>query len=565
MSHIAVSGLAYAHPGGEELFSGVSFRVAPGRHAGLVGVNGVGKSTLLRILAGELSASEGEAAHGGRLLLMRQDVGLDITGQTVRGLLTALAPTALRQAGERVAESERRLAEGDHAAGMALGEAIGDWSALGGYELEAQWDSSCRRIVRAGFAELADRPAASLSGGERKQLVLDVLLGSDADVLLLDEPDNFLDVPAKLALERRIRESRKTVLMISHDRAVLAGAVDSIVTLEGRGAWVHGESYASYPEARRARQERMGDAVKRWHEEEKRLREQVRIWKERAKYSDVLAPRANAMETRWKRFVDEGPPPAPVVDQAIAVRIRGGDSARIVLRLRRFGIPAPSGLPGAPDGGGWLVRPFSDEIHFGERVGVIGPNGGGKTALMGALARAREDGIELRLGPRVSTGFFTQTATRADWRGRPVLEIALEHVSGVQAAMGALARYGLAEASRRPYDVLSGGEKARLEVLVLELQGHNLLLLDEPTDNLDIDSSEALEAALEGFTGTVVAVSHDRAFLRALDRFLMVLHDGTVLALPEYGPALEALLEPDRAAEVRLAKTLSGGTLAGRR
>jgi ATPase subunit of ABC transporter with duplicated ATPase domains len=560
MSHVAVSGLAYAHPGGEELLSEVSFRVAPGRHTGLVGTNGVGKSTLLRILAGELEAVEGEAAHGGRLLFMRQDVGHDTrTGPTptLRGLLTGLAPQALRHAGERVAESERRLAEGDHDAGMALGEAIGDWSALGGYELEAQWDSSCRRIVRAGFAELADRPAATLSGGERKQLVLDLLLRSDAEVLLLDEPDNFLDVPAKLALERRIRESRKTVLMISHDRAVLTGAVDSIITLEGSGAWVHGESYASYPAARRARQERLGDMLKRWHEEEKRLREQVRIWKERAKYSDVLAPRANAMETRWKRFVDLGPPPAPVVDQAITVRIRGGDSARIVLRLRGLGIPAPETPSGTQGAGDWLVRPFSEEVHFGERVGMIGPNGGGKTALMHALAAAREEGRELRLGPRVSTGFFTQLQSRPDWQGRPVLEIVLDHVGGVQPAMGALARYGLAEAARRPYDVLSGGEKARLEVLVLELEGHNLLLLDEPTDNLDIDSSEALESALEGFEGTVVAVSHDRAFLQALDRFLMVLHDGSVLALPEYGQALEALLAPERAPEVRLAKVLT--------
>jgi ATPase subunit of ABC transporter with duplicated ATPase domains len=122
--------------------------------------------------------------------------------------------------------------------------------------------------------------------------------------------------------------------------------------------------------------------------------------------------------------------------------------------------------------------------------------------------------------------------------------------------MGALARYGLAEAARRAYDVLSGGEKARVEILVLELEGHNLLLLDEPTDNLDIDSSEALEQALEGFEGTVVAVSHDRAFLRHMDRYLMVLHDGSVLSLPSYETALEALIEPERAAELRLAKAL---------
>ena len=160
---------------------------------------------------------------------------------------------------------------------------------------------------------------------------------------------------------------------------------------------------------------------------------------------------------------------------------------------------------------------------------------------------------------RVSAGFFTQLQTRRDLAGRVVIDVVLDRVrsgGGVQAAMGALARYGLAEAARRSYDVLSGGEKARLEVLVLELEGHNLLLLDEPTDNLDIESSDALERALSTFEGTVVAVSHDRAFLRTMDRFLMVLHDGTVLSLPSYESALEALIDPLHAAEVRLAKPL---------
>jgi ATPase subunit of ABC transporter with duplicated ATPase domains len=230
----------------------------------------------------------------------------------------------------------------------------------------------------------------------------------------------------------------------------------------------------------------------------------------------------------------------------IVVRLRGGDSARRVLDLRCVGLAE-------------LVSPFSDEIHFGERIGVLGPNGSGKSELMRVLAGEREpDSGELVVGPRVSTGFFTQLQTRADLAGRVVIEVVLDRVrsGGVQAAMGALARYGLADAARRSYDVLSGGEKARLEVLVLELEGHNLLLLDEPTDNLDIESSDALERALSTFEGTVVAVSHDRAFLRTMDRFLMVLHDGTVLSLPEYGSALEALIDPAHAAEVRLAKPL---------
>ena len=544
MAHVGVSNLAYAHPGGDLLFSEVSFRVSPGQHVGLVGTNGVGKSTLLRILAGELSPDEGEYAVGGRVGYMAQDVGVADEERTVRELLLSLAPRAVRQAGESMLALEARLESGDPTAGMTLGEAIADWSALGGYELEGQWDAACRRIVGASFAEVADRPARTLSGGERKQLVLDVLFASDADVLLLDEPDNFLDVPAKLALERRIRTSKKTVVMISHDREVLAGAVTTIVTLEGNGAWVHGGSYATYAQAREDRQRRLGDAVKRWNEEERRLYRLMKTFKERARYAPDWAKRADAMESRWRRFKADGPPPAPVVDRSIAVRIRGSDSARIVLDLRSLAITD-------------LIAPFTEEIHFGERVGVIGPNGSGKSALISVLAGTRvADHGELRTGPRVSAGLFTQLQSRADFSGRVVLDIVLTHRGELQAAMGALARYGLADAARRRYDVLSGGEKARLEVLILELEGHNLLLLDEPTDNLDTDSSEALERALDGFEGTVVAVSHDRAFLRRMDRFLMVLHDGTVLSFPSYDSALEALLNPENAHEVRLAKLL---------
>ena len=547
MGHVVVSRLAYAHPGGELLFSDVSFRVSEGRHVGLVGANGVGKSTLFRVLAGALSADEGDVSIGGIIGYMAQDIGVADEDRTVRELLLSLAPLALRSAGERMLRHEARLAAGDADAGIKLGSAIADWSALGGYELEGQWDAACRRIVRAAFDELAERPAATLSGGERKQLVLDVLFRSDADLLLLDEPDNFLDVPAKLALERQIRGSKKTVLMISHDREVLSGAVDSILTLEGNGAWMHGGAYPTYSRAREERQRRLGDAVKRWRDEERRLFTLMKTFKERAKYSSDWAKKADAAETRWRRFRDTGPPPAPVNDVPIVVRMRGGDSARRVLDLRSLGLAD-------------LVSPFSDEIHFGERVGVLGPNGSGKSELMRVLAGEREaDQGELVVGPRVSIGFFTQLQTRRDLAGRVVIDVVLDRVrsgGGVQAAMGALARYGLAEAARRSYDVLSGGEKARLEVLVLELEGHNLLLLDEPTDNLDIESSDALERALSTFEGTVVAVSHDRAFLRTMDRFLMVLHDGMVLSLPSYESALEALIDPAHAADVRLAKPL---------
>jgi ATPase subunit of ABC transporter with duplicated ATPase domains len=546
MGHVVVSRLAYAHPGGDLLFSDVSFRVSAGAHVGVVGSNGVGKTTLFGVLTGSLRSDEGDVSVGGIVGHMSQDVGAAGDPRSVRELLLSLAPLAVRLAGERVLDCEARLAAGDTTAGMKLGSAIADWSALGGYELEGQWDAACRRIVGAALQELADRPAVTLSGGERKRLVLDALFASDADVLLLDEPDNFLDVPAKLALERQIRASKKTVMMISHDRAVLSGAVGSILTLEGNGAWVHGGPYPGYSRAREERQRRLGDAVKRWRDEERRLFRLMKTFKERARYSSDWAKKADAAETRWRRFSQGGPPPSPVVDASIVVRMRGGDSARRVLDLRSLGI-------------GELVSPFSDEIHFGERVGLIGPNGSGKSELMRVLAGERDpDRGKLVVGPRVSAGLFTQLQSRGDLAGRVVIDVVLDRVrgGGVQGAMGALARYGLADAAQRSYDILSGGEKARLEVLVLELEGHNLLLLDEPTDNLDIESSEALERALGTFDGTVVAVSHDRTFLHTMDRFLMVLQDGAVLSLPSYDSALQALVEPDRAAEVRLAKVL---------
>jgi ATPase subunit of ABC transporter with duplicated ATPase domains len=542
--HITVSNLAVAHPGGDLLFENVSFRVSPGKHVGLIGANGVGKTTLLRVLARDIAPEEGEISVGGRGAYMPQDVGAETDQtQTVRELLVVQAPHALKQAGMRMVEAERRLAQGDDHAGMDLGSAIGEWSELGGYELEAQWDTAARRIVRAPFADIADRPAVTLSGGERKRLVLDVLFVSDADLLLLDEPDNFLDVPAKRKLEQQIATSKKTVLLISHDRELLSTAVNTIVTLEGNGAWVHGDSYATYSQARDDRQRRLGDAVKRWRDEERRLFELMRTFKERAKYSSVWTPKANAMETRWRRWVDAGPPPAPVVDHHIRVRLRGGDSARRVVDFRGVGI----------DG---LVRPFSDEIHFGERVGLIGPNGSGKTQLMRVLAGDRQpDSGEVVLGPRVSPGLFTQLNARGDFAHQNVGKILEPRVTNFEKAMNALARYGIADAARRSYDTLSGGQKARLEILVLELEGHNLLLLDEPTDNLDIDSSEALEAALDGFEGTVIAVSHDRAFLKQMDRFLMLLHDGTVLALLDSPTALDALSHPEAAGVRHSAKS----------
>jgi ATPase subunit of ABC transporter with duplicated ATPase domains len=190
-----------------------------------------------------------------------------------------------------------------------------------------------------------------------------------------------------------------------------------------------------------------------------------------------------------------------------------------------------------------LIYPFSTEIRQGERVGLIGPNGSGKSHLLGLLAGAETPTSgSVELGNRVSSGRFTQVNDRADFAGNNVESIVTRLSGNYENSMKILARYGLQGRSRSSYDTLSGGQKARLEILYLELEGHNLLLLDEPTDNLDIDSSEALEHALDGFDGTCVSVSHDRSYLEKQDRFLLLGHDGRIFEILDFDAAIDAIV-----------------------
>ena len=544
MSSIVVSDLAYAPPGVDQIFFDVNFGVSAGEHAAIVGANGAGKSTILKILSGVYEADEGEFTVGGNMLSMTQDVGMSRPEDSLRDMLVEVAPKVLRDAGRALIAAEAALADGTDD-GMGYAEALGVWGDLGGYELEAQWAAAAQRSVKTPVDDFARRKVSELSGGERKRLVLDLLLTSGADVLLLDEPDNYLDIPTRAWLEDQIRACKSTILMVSHDRALLERVATKIIVIEGAGCWVHGGSYATFPEARAKRQEQLGDDLKRWENEERRLFHHMKIMKTRAAQNFKNATKANAAETRWEKFVAAGPPPPPVPDQQIHVRFRGGDSARRVVKFEDVAV-------------GDLFAPFSEEVHFGERVGLIGPNGTGKTHLLNALYGETESlSGTITFGPRTSVGMFTQINDRPEFTGRTCIDIVRDKLIDEERSMRSLARYGLRNQARQEFQTLSGGQKARLEILTLELEGHNVLLLDEPTDNLDIDSSEALERALDGFEGTVVAVSHDRTFLAQFDRYIMITDEGEVFGLPDFDVALKGLSEPAKLASVRLAKPLT--------
>jgi ATPase subunit of ABC transporter with duplicated ATPase domains len=544
VSSIIVSELEYGPPGADQLFFDVSFKVSPGEHAAIVGANGVGKSTILRILTQEIDADGGEFAIGGTMLNMTQDVGMSRPNDTLREMLIEVAPSNLRKAGRALVAAEKASAAGEDD-GMGYATALSDWGDLGGYDLETKWQASAQRSVKTPVEDFSTRLVSELSGGERKRLVLDLMLTSGADVLLLDEPDNYLDIPTRTWLEEQIKACKSTILMVSHDRKLLERCSTKIVVIEGSGCWVHGGSYVTFPEAREKRQSLLGDDLKRWNDEERRLFHHMKIMKQRAAQNFKNATKANGAETRWEKFVAAGPPPPPVADQQIYVRLRGADAARRVAKLERISIDN-------------LFMPFSEEIHHGERVGLIGPNGTGKTHLLKVLSGENQptEG-QITFGPRTSVGVFTQVNNRPDFLGRECLDIVCDRISEEEKAMKTLARYGLRNNARQKFETLSGGQKARLEILRLEIEGHNVLLLDEPTDNLDIESSEALERALDGFEGTVVAVSHDRTFLAQFDRYIMITDDGEVYALPDFDVAMAGLSEPDKLAGLRLAKPLT--------
>ncbi len=545
MGYLDVQSVRHQLSDGRVLLSDVSFRIGEGAKAALVGANGAGKTTLLRLIAGDLVAQSGAVARSGGLGVMRQFIGSVRDSTTVEEFLVGLATPAIGQAWAELnaAELAMMTAE-DEKTQLRYAHALTNWGDAGGYDAQVLWDTVTVAALGIAYENCKYREITTLSGGEQKRLALEALLRGPAEVLLLDEPDNYLDVPGKQWLEERLRSTAKTVLFVSHDRELLAKAADRVVTVEGGTAWVHGAGFASYHEARRHRHERMAELRRRWDEEHARLKELVRTLQQQAKVSEVMAQKYRVMLGRLERYEAAGAPPDKPEDQNVTMRLRGGRTGKRAVSCERLELSG-------------LMTPFDLEVFYGERLAVLGSNGAGKSHFLRLLGGEQVSHTgDWRLGARVVPGLFAQTHTHPDWAERTLVDLLWhgepsEHRPSYEAgaerggyspgrpgvdrgrAMAALRRYELNAQGDQIFRTLSGGQQARFQILLLELSGATLLLLDEPTDNLDVLSAEALEDALESFDGTVIAVTHDRWFARSFDRFLVFAADGRVVESSE--------------------------------
>jgi ATPase subunit of ABC transporter with duplicated ATPase domains len=474
---------------------------------------------------------------------MRQFIGSIRDSSTVRDLLFSLSPSVLRRAVNGLDRLELQLMEDDsEQTQLRYAQALVDYADAGGYDAEVIFDACCTAALGVSYDQAKWREISTLSGGEQKRLALEALLRGPDEVLLLDEPDNFLDVPAKRWLEVQLQSTQKSVLLVSHDRELLAQTAKTIAVLElgaaGNTVWIHGSGFATLAAARRERFDRLEELRRRWDEEHQKLRELVILYKNKAAYNSGMASRYQAAQTRLAKFEEAGPPQAVPLEQRVSMRLSGGRTGKRAVMIENLELTG-------------LMKPFDAEIWFGDRVAVLGSNGSGKSHFLRLLARGGSDPDrehkpvsdldippvphtgKAKLGARVRPGWFTQTHHHPELLGRTLLEI-LHHGDDHRAGMGReeasrkLDRYELAKAAEQRFESLSGGQQARLQILLLELSGATLLVLDEPTDNLDLESAEALEQGLDSFEGTVIAVSHDRWFARSFDRHLIFGADGSV-------------------------------------
>ncbi len=528
---IQAAAVTYAH-GGNRILDGAQFDLRAGERVAIVGANGTGKSTLFRLLSRELSPSGGAVtmARGTSLGLLTQHSSLD-PAQTARDAVAVAAgdPASLeaqaRDLEERMgtaADDEELTAILDaHAMILERIERGGDqtitaFSILHGLGIpESRWDA----------------PVGSLSGGEKKVIALAGLLASDPDVLLLDEPDNHLDVAAKAWLEHHLRQRRGAVAVISHDRWFIDQIATRIVELQDGKTISYVGTYADYLAQKHDRLTREAQLRELQQREFKKLKassEQLTQW---ARQNPKFAPRAENMRRKLeeeRQRLESTPPPVlhrPTID----VQFTTERGSTLVLEASGVGVRF---------GDREVLQPFDLVIRHGERVGIVGANGSGKTTLVrAALGTIEPTEGRVRLGPSVVVGYYAQEQETLNPASTAMDMIRKIKPMTEQEAIGFLNSLLFSRDDMlNSIGNLSGGEKSRLQIAVLIAQGANFLVLDEPTNNLDIGSIEQLEAALDALLvsgqGTLLTISHDRAFLESMCTRIIEVDNGLVRDYP---------------------------------
>ena len=499
--------------GASTLFKDVTFTVAAGERWGIVGRNGTGKTTLFRLLTGELAPTRGQIARQPsiRMSLLEQHRTFE-GAKTVWEAAAGSFADLLTLERSLIAQAARLEHDSSEAALARYGRDLERFEREGGYTIAPRVDAVLHGL---GFdpADARTRGVDQLSGGERGRLGLVRQLVSPADVLLLDEPTNHLDLATMRWLEEFLAATTATIMLVSHDRAFLGAVVDHVLHLENDTAYVYAGGYTSFVEQR---------ALRRLTQQRQFEQQQRKIASEEAYIARNIAGQNSKQAKGRRKRLERLPRLSLAVEDAGAMSMRfdagerGGDR---VAAAEHATLAVGSRV---------LVRDFTSTLMRGDMLGLIGPNGSGKSTFIRALLGEHSIAAgELRLGSGIIVGYYRQDLAQLPM-GKSLYDIIndLRPTWDRRLVQGHLGRFGFSgdEVQRRA-DTLSGGERARVALAMLMLSRANLLILDEPTNHLDVESIEALEDALASYDGTILLVSHDRALLRALTTRLWVLHE----------------------------------------
>ncbi|HMU91412.1 MAG TPA: ABC-F family ATP-binding cassette domain-containing protein [Anaerolineales bacterium] len=512
--------------GAKRIFENLNWEIQNGQKIGLIGANGAGKSSLFKLIEGEHSPELGGSITRARLITtgyLSQHPELDLTLTAFEAALAGNPRVAEVQADlERVEASlgdaevygnERRLQQ----ALELQHKLIEEYHALGGESYPARVRSM---LLGLGLAESElNKSLSILSGGQKKLVGLARLLLVRPDILLLDEPDNHLDLPGKMFLEKLIREYDGTVVLISHDRYLLDAAVTHIAELEDGKLTVFEGDYSSFIADKETRMARQEELFRAQQHEITRMQIAIKrfaIWG-KIYDNEKFAAKAKTMQKRLDKMdkIEK-----PVLDRKrMELRLNGWRGSNKVLELA--GVSKSFGSK-------QVFANLNETIWHGERVGLIGPNGAGKSVLLRMiLGKETPDVGEIKIGPSISIGHYAQEHETLDFNQTVVEAVRYAGEMSESRATAFLLRYLFTyKQVSQKIGELSGGERSRLQLALVVLSGANFLLLDEPTNNLDIASAEVLEQALEDFEGTVLVISHDRYFLDRTVERLLVIEDG---------------------------------------